>query len=574
MAKKNNNQKPPEPSILLIEEYFEAEDDRFLEELLPSVAEKRLQNFATRWYQAKTPFAREMLLRYIDDGCDRPHHRPMVKRLFKLAEAAADDEAMSRFMVAFDRLSKRVLVQTKDWRGNVHRHLAPAEPGIPMRFSYSRQKPKSFFPAPRFSRVTRLYLQRRAFRYFRKIGRADPERYGRVIRGALLRYQDQHLQKPENLLDAWSLMHILYWGSPVLLRNARGIRVAKDRSMAQLGPAPYCLQAWGKRFPEILELFEQAQSRTVRMYCQKLLLRDYAEELVRLPLSRILHLVGAAYEEVQNLGVEVLRGAKGLETLAVEDWLTLLKIENLFALPVLCDLAVKHIKPDQLSLAQAITLARTKFAPVAELGLLWLLEKRAESEEDLLRMLSLANAEVPGVRQQAIDFVLQELTASHLFKPEHLRELLDSKYADVRERALALMWTEPKTRESVVLWGALSESPYDDVRAQLLGRLKEFEPRFSPDTLRAVWATALLNIHRGGRAKRLVVNQVANRILSSPPEAGALVPLLGIALRSVRAPERRGALAALARAALRRPELRALLGQKLPELKLLDEEAA
>jgi hypothetical protein len=81
-------------------------------------------------------------------------------------------------------------------------------------------------------------------------------------------------------------------------------------------------------------------------------------------------------------------------------------------------------------------------------------------------------------------------------------------------------------------------------------------------------------VHRGGRAKRGALNQIADRIARRPAEAEALLPLLAIALRSVRAPEQRTALAAVARAAIREPALRGAVARALPELKLSGEVAA
>jgi heme exporter protein D len=124
-----------------------------------------------------------------------------------------------------------------------------------------------------------------------------------------------------------------------------------------------------------------------------------------------------------------------------------------------------------------------------------------------------------------------------------------------------------------VLWAALSESPYDDARGFLVRHLGERVGTFGPETLRHVWATSLLAVHRGGRAKRAVVNQVGARIAERPAEAESLLPLLAVALRSVRAPERRTALAAVARAALREPRLKGAIARALPELKLAGEVA-
>jgi hypothetical protein len=98
--------------------------------------------------------------------------------------------------------------------------------------------------------------------------------------------------------------------------------------------------------------------------------------------------------------------------------------------------------------------------------------------------------------------------------------------------------------------------------------LERWQEAVAPSTVRQLWATALLGIHRGGRVKQQVVTQVARRVAAKPEEADALIPLLGIALRSVRAPERRAGLAAVARAAYTTPALREALARQLPELHL------
>jgi hypothetical protein len=125
-------------------------------------------------------------------------------------------------------------------------------------------------------------------------------------------------------------------------------------------------------------------------------------------------------------------------------------------------------------------------------------------------------------------------------------------------------------KESTELWGALFESPYEDVRSFLIAHLTARQTAYAPETLRHLWVTALLAVHRGSRDKKAVIDQIAGRIIEKPAEAEALLPLLGVALRSVREPERRAALAALARAAFEQPALRTAISAKLPELKLFD----
>lgn len=578
MAKQGNQKSgqksAPKEILASLWELFDAEDEAFLQTLLHATIDRKYLPLIKNWYFDERPFARRMLLRYIDDGCDRPWHRLLVKRLLRLAERNNDDEAMSHFLVAFDRLHRRKLVQIRlvDAWGEVETRsvLRKQNPQIPERYlSRGRSHDASIF-----SRRTRVYLQRRAFRYFRRIAGKDPARYGRLIRETLCLYQDIHLRSAESLLDAWGLMHALYWGSPVLDRQSRGIVVREGRSMSELSAAPFCPKAWKGVFDEVWGMLKSARCRTVRVFAIQLLQKQYADQLKQLPLRQILDLLRSPHQEMQNFGVDLLIGYEDLARVPVSDWFAMLQIDNPTALSLLCDLVEEHVKPDALHLSDCVTLAKSRVARVAELGFSWIRERSFATEEELRALLPLGNAEAPSVRAQAVDFLLQELVASPHFSPEHLRELIDSKFEDVRERALALMQAEPSLRDDFLLWGALAESPYEDVRAFLIKNLEAREKSFLPETIRALWASSLLAIARGGGKKRMAVNQIANRIAKSPGEAEDLLPLLAIALRSVRAPERVSALAAISRAAFINPSLKAAIQQKLPELCFLDEVVA
>src|SRR5205814_9747041 len=97
------------------------------------------------------------------------------------------------------------------------------------------------------------------------------------------------------------------------------------------------------------------------------------------------------------------------------------------------------------------------------------------------------------------------------------------------------------------LWSRLIESPYDDVRAALVHRLKlrQSLPGVQTDSLAFLWQTVLLNIHRGGRAKLIALNQISRQITAAPASAELLLPVVAVSIRSVRAPEARHGLAAL-----------------------------
>jgi len=93
-------------------------------------------------------------------------------------------------------------------------------------------------------------------------------------------------------------------------------------------------------------------------------------------------------------------------------------------------------------------------------------------------------------------------------------------------------------------------------------------PGASPDSLAALWQTVLLNIHRGGRTKLSALRQISDRILREPQQAQLLLPVLAVAIRSVRPPEARHGLAAIVAAVDRIPELSAEVSRQLPELQL------
>src|SRR5687768_14749726 len=98
-----------------MEEYFAAGDGRFLAELRGVADAKRLAPFADRWARDHRPWAREQVFAYLELPLDRPGHQPVVKRLFKAAEARGDHDVVGAFSVAFDRLVRRVRRKRHHW---------------------------------------------------------------------------------------------------------------------------------------------------------------------------------------------------------------------------------------------------------------------------------------------------------------------------------------------------------------------------------------------------------------------------------------------------------------------------
>jgi hypothetical protein len=560
MARIKLVKRPPTPSY---QELFEEGDARFLRVLYFCYTDKTFTEFARKWYQDKRPFAREALLQYVDDGCERRGHRLLVKRLFRLAEANQDHHLMGRFLVAFDRLNRRKLIDTIEGK----KLIQTRHPHIKTMFTSYDQSRNALC----FTRDTRLYLQRRVWRYFRRLASRDELAYWREIKSIIVRYQEHHLSKVEKLLDSWGLLHILYGESRVLHRRSRGVILRPGKTLAELVPSPYCESAWRGKFTELYDLLFTANSKTVRVFLRGLLEREHREELSRLPLSSVRRLLSSSHEDLQQWGVARLRSALYLSELSVSDWISLIQIQNATISSLLISLATEALSKQALSLAQRVSLAALDVEPIAALG--FSLCKDYE-EQDFVARLPLGNAAVPSIRSEAVSELLVALSSSPEARSEHLRELLDSRYEDTRAAALSLMKNDARYRESVVLWGALAESPYHDVRAYLLTHLESRASLFQSGTLQLIWGSVLLAILKGSRAKQTAIRQLAERLIQRPEEAKELCALLAIALRSVRATERSAAIAVLARAGWSKPSIREAIEVYLPELRLFTPEEA
>jgi hypothetical protein len=561
MARSKTTKDTDSSSTLLITEYFDSGDPRFYETLLASTAARKLQVFAPRWYADRRKFARESLLQYIDDGCDRPHHRPVVKKIFKHAEAAADHEVMAHFFIVLDRMAPRVLVPKRSRRRKASPMVLRADPTLP---AYRSEADRRGL----FTIKTRRYLQRRVWRYFRQIGQADPTQYIAMVAPILAQYTDAQFEPTHKVLDCWSLVHALFWGNDALSREIDGARVRTGRSMSELTPQPWNEPAWAlsSSFAPLFALILRGQSALVRNVALYLIKRYHGPALRRVPLEQIVALLKSTHTQAQTLSSELLENAVGLERFTLTEWLELLQIDNPYALPVLCRLAARHIDSSDITLEQCVALTCTRAAPVAELGLRWLRAQTPRSTADLELLMQLRNAPADIVRGPATEWLLGLLESSDFARVEHVRELGDSKHADVRERVIQLLSTGGRFADDPSLWSALGESPYDDVRAFLMRHLAARLDAFTPQTLQHLWATVLLSVHRGSRTKQAVLKQLSTLIVIEPDRAESIVPLLAIALRSVRAPERRGALAALTQAVYKNTSIGPVVAKHLPEL--------
>ncbi len=428
-----------------------------------------------------------------------------------------------------------------------------------------------------FSLATRHYLRRRAWRYFRKLGKYEAKWYIPGVTELLKQYTDDDVADGLALLDNWGLVHILFHHSPVLVARMKGWKLASGRKLSELTPAPMYDELWKEEPRATVELLREAKCRPVRQWVLHRLRKD-RRILATLPLEELLALLAHDDAEVVAVAAEALHIAPGLDAVPPERWLKLLESPNPAALATLCELVGKNVRADQVEFADALRLAMSRPAPLARLGLNWLIASRTrEAPGDHRELLRLTEAECVQVRPNLVRWGRTVLSAAAEFDALWVLEYLDSRHADVRQEGWSWFQEDQRARDNVDLWRRLLESPYDDVRLWLVndlegraarsGNLLAGQEPLDAAMVRLLWASVLLNIHRGNRAKPVVVQQIVRRLERRPEEAVQLLPLLSVALRSVRGPEWRAGLAGVMGLVDRYPAMETAVRADFPELK-------
>lgn len=587
-------------STLLVDESFATADEQFVNRVRLVTSPRYLAGLADRWKKDPRPWAREQIFKYLELPLDCPGHHPVVKRLFKHAEAAHDHGLMAAFLVAFDRLVRRQRrlrfrydFQTRQsWQQEElfaprDQILAPSpgrkvaknpRTGEPMNVSRGLRTPRN---GRLFSYKTRAYLQRRACRYFRRLGFQRPGEYPQAAATALARYRDEDVARGENILDSWSLAQLAFRASPVLQFKRTRVEVAEDRAIGELEAAPLFAELWKK--PEaaaiLLRLVTQADSRLVRVWAIHLLKRDHASTLRTITVEQLLALLDHATEEVQRFGAGLLDSLEGVDAWPISMWLSLLETRNVSVLATLCAAMARRVSPERVSLEQCVALACARATPVARLGLSWLSRRTVTGAQERTTLGRLAGVRCDAVGAEAAAFALALLGTPQTYQTEDVSRFFDSLNQQVRRGALD--WLTPRSQgyEDAALWSRLLETPHDDVRLWLVDELnKRTRQRAGPaalgrQDLTLLWTTVLLGVHRGGRTKLTALRQISQAIADQPDRAEQLVPVLSVAIRSVRPPEARAGLAALLAAVSARPELEATLSRHIPELRLTQRES-
>ena len=573
--------------LLLAEEYFANENDLFLPTLRQADHAAGLAALADRWKKDPRPWARQQLLAYLAQPLDCPGHQPLVKRLFKQAEEKADHEVMAAFVVAFDRqVRRRIKIKSRwDYASRTliedevlatPRNVLPTpndkdrgtrHPWTGDFISFRPAKPKD---GRLFRHRTRYYLRRRVWRYFRNLGHRDPAAYVVAVTQALRAYTDADLARGENILDSWSLVHACFAHHDALVFGATHIHLQEGRNLGELTPAPEHADAWKTpaAAEALLALVLQAQAHLVTLWATQLFQREHPTQAV--PWEFILSLLEHPAVTQQQFGSQLLTNADFLATLPVSSWLRLLQTKNEEALQRVCEAFRKNVSAERLTLAQWVELACARPAPVAQLGWEQLSKTVIQTAEERRLLLALAGARCQAYAGRLASWALAVLEKH--YAADDAITFLDSRNLETRTAAWTWLLKDSPGLNDPVLWSRLTETPYDDLRLRVVDQLQRMTtlPGTSTDQLEVVWRTVLLGIHRGGRQKAKAVQQIARTLQAQPAEAPRLLPVLAVAVRSVRGPEMRAGLAAVATVVATHPELAGSVRTLLPELKLTE----
>ncbi|HPF38418.1 MAG TPA: hypothetical protein P5081_16870 [Phycisphaerae bacterium] len=573
------------PSRILLDELFAAEDDRLLSYLRNVRVPTLLSTVVERLKSDTRDWARRQIIAYFEEPLDCRGHELVVKRLFKHAEERGDDEIMGVCAVAFDRVVRRVRrrryyfdsVARSDRQGEFltspHNRIAPhiAEP-----------RPRGAYGGPAddyrprvddrlFTYRTRYYLRRRVWRYFRFLGYSNPDRYVPGIAHALRRFTDADFEVGENIIDNWTLMHACFAGNEAIEFTASHVRLAEGRSLSELRAAPDHDDLWRRTeaFDALIDLVGAAQSSLVRQWAIELTHQHHAPLLKSLSPARLIRLLGHSDERVQSFAADAFANLDSLSSVGIDEWLSLTDVSNHGALSMICDAMRRHVSMDRLTTEQLVALACARPSPVAQLGLEWLRTRHNTRPVPPNALSGLANAACASIAAEMGEWALSVLGTFALFDVEFITPFFDSSLAPMRGAALAwldessLGWNEP------ALWTRLIETPFDDVRlgvVQRLERRRSLPGRCESDRLAPVWAAVILSVHRGGRRKPDALRQIVRAIEREPAQAERLLPVIAIAMRSIRPTERRAALAAVASMLSREPAHAAIVARIIPEL--------
>ena len=329
---------------------------------LPVEVLRQLQD--PRWLAAiaelfvvdRRPDSRALLLRYLRTPLNAPGHEIFIRKLLRHAEFHADDQVLGLLLVALDRtirrriclagsdksavadLSENALLDVADGTGDKMVLKTPAGTILPRLTgvtpvtdafvvtidSGKADGSRGNSPQLLFSVTTRRYLQRRLWRYFRKLGEQFPDRYAESVFLLLQEYRDSDTPEGLSLLDCHGLMHCLFGESPVVLATKAGWKLRRGCRLAELSAAPMFPEIWRQAPHRLWQLARFKNCRVVRQWASQLLQCEHPDTPAQAQLPEIAELLALDDPDSCRLAVALLENDRRWLQLTAGQWETLL----------------------------------------------------------------------------------------------------------------------------------------------------------------------------------------------------------------------------------------------------------
>lgn len=578
------------PSKLLVEESFAAGEDQFLDEFRKIRSHEFLVAFVDRWLADDRIWSRQQMAAYLNGTLNLPGHEVVFKRLVRHFEDSSDHEMLGHLMVALDRIVRRQRVreQKYSWRPRaawtverlvakpnktvIDRPPETQEHKTPLGGTYTIVRPgvANHRGNRLFTQRTRAYLRRRVWRYFRHLSYRAPSAYLRHVTDGLRKYRDEDLRVGENIIDNWSLMHVCFFGHAAISFGPAHTNLSPGHSLAELSPSPYQPNLWRSAAAAeyLVSLICTAESALVRIWAMELLKAEHHGAIGKMDAASLAAMLSHHDPRVQEFSRQLFERHAGLANLPLSSWLTLVDSAAPAALETVCNALERHVAPQRFSIDQVLRLVLASPVPVARLGFRFLQTKHAQSPLDGARLATLSQVRCAVLASESTRWSLQLLGCQSEPELDDIVQFFDSPHKVVRKEAFewlsshGVSWSaEP------AFWTRLIETPYADVNVRLIDILqRQSVPVEDASDLKPLWSGVILGIHTGGRAKLLAIDQLKDAIAEDHRCAQKLLPVLLAAVRSVRAPERRRALAAIAALLENTPTLGPVVSKYLPEL--------
>lgn len=530
-----------------------------------------LKGLGELWVADHRSEVRQLLVGYLRAPLNAPGHEVLIRTLLRQAERQQDDQVMGLLVVAFDRAIRRNCLPVKSGQGELaaasgeqpdpqcaaagFRLRTPAGTTELRLRAVTGLKGELIVPVETaatnpaegrverflFSITTRRFLQRRLWRYFRRLATVDPVRYLEAMCHLLLEYRDTDTPDGIALLDCHGLMQVLFGESDVVIATKSGWKLSPDRRLAELQAAPPYRALWTQGPERLWMLAGNATARVIRQWASQLLRVDHADYLRTVPNSEVLQLLAADEASCRRWALQLMEQDQRWSQLSDVQWRELpvrIPVEGASELTAVVE---AMLCSSTLPMGVVKELLHSPWPRHRELAFARLVEGGLLTPDLALQVLTDAGPEdavLPALVSRWIELQPDEAV---VVTAERVLPLLEHEQWSVRRTGQRLLdrlphlWSDPEVTRR------LAETRFRDVRHWVVGQ-SEGEPGhwIRQHAERPLVATALakcwLAIARETTCSQRIwagiLQQAAEWIRQRPQQQALWLPLFQLGLNS------------------------------------------